>query len=209
MVPASDTSQPRLTRKGQATRDRIVAAAAQLTFERGVAATTPEAVKATAGVSSSQMYHYFAGKQDLIHAVIGHQVDAALGAQQPLLEQVDSIQALRAWRDHTVALAKRSGCRGGCPVGAFAGQLAETDADARSALAAGFGRWEAAIGDGLRAMHRRGDLVASADPDGLALALLAAVQGGLLLAQVRRDAAPLEAAIDAMLDHIESLTPQQ
>jgi TetR/AcrR family transcriptional repressor of nem operon len=39
----------------------------------------------------------------------------------------------------------------------------------------------------------------------LAIGLLAAVQGGLLLSQVRRSAAPLEAALDALIDHIAYL----
>ena len=74
------------------------------------------------------------------------------------------------------------------------------------AVARGFGRWEARIRDGLRAMHARGDLPADADPDDLALATLAALQGGLLLAQVQRETRPLEVALDAMLDRIQALT---
>ena len=37
----------------------------------------------------------------------------------------------------------------------------------------------------------------TADPDGLATATLAAIQGGLLLTQARRDHAPLATALDA------------
>jgi hypothetical protein len=55
-------------------------------------------------------------------------------------------------------------------------------------------------------MHARGDLPANADPDDLALATLAALQGGLLLAQVQRETRPLEVALDAMLDRIQALT---
>jgi hypothetical protein len=73
------------------------------------------------------------------------------------------------------------------------------------AVARGFGRWEARIRDGLRAMHARGDLPASVNPDDLALATLAALQGGLLLAQVQRETRPLEVALDAMLDRIQAL----
>jgi hypothetical protein len=42
-----------------------------------------------------------------------------------------------------------------------------------------------------------GDLRRKANPDHLATALLAAVEGGILLAQVRRDPAPLETAPQA------------
>ena len=48
-----------ITRKGQATRDRIVAAAAALMYQQGVAGTSTEDLQAAAGVSASQIYHYF------------------------------------------------------------------------------------------------------------------------------------------------------
>jgi AcrR family transcriptional regulator len=195
----------RLTRKGEQTRDRIVAAAAGLIFERGVAGTSLEDVKEAAGVSSSQLYHYFADKQALVHAVIAHQSDAVIASQEPLLGKLDSLDALRAWRDQAVAIEKQLQCRGGCPIGTIAGELAEVDPAAREDIARGFARWEEAIGEGINAMHDRGELPAATDPDRLAVALLAAHQGGLILTQVRRDPAPLEAALDEMIDHVAEL----
>jgi hypothetical protein len=108
------------------------------------------------------------------------------------------------WREALVELQRARQCEGGCPIGSLASELAEQDAEARAELAAGFSRWEAAIRDGLRTMHRRGDLRPDADPDQLALATLAALQGGLLLTQTRRDTLALEAALDTMLAHIET-----
>jgi AcrR family transcriptional regulator len=197
---------PRLTRKGQATRERIVAAAAQLMFAQGVAGTTTEEIQAAAKVNTSQIYHYFGDKRSLVRAVIAHQTDAVLAAQEPMLSHLDSLEALRAWRDFAVGLQQQLNCQGGCPIGSLGSELAERDADARADVAAGFARWESAIRDGLRAMHRRGELRPDVDPDHLALATLAAMQGGLLLTQIRRDTAPLEAAMDAMIDQIASLT---
>jgi len=104
-----------------------------------------------------------------------------------------------------VAIEKQLQCKGGCPIGALAGELAEADPDARADIAAGFARWEGAIAQGIRAMHERGELPAAVDPDRLALALLAAHQGGLVLTQVSRDPTPLEAALDAMIDHVAEL----
>jgi hypothetical protein len=87
----------------------------------------------------------------------------------------------------------------GCPLGSLAGQLAETDAQARALIAAGFGQWSAAISGGLRRLHAAGHLPDGTDPDDLAVPLLAALQGGLLLAQVQRDTRPLETAVDTVL----------
>ncbi|GAA1176331.1 TetR/AcrR family transcriptional regulator [Pseudonocardia alaniniphila] len=201
VVPA----ESRLTRKGRATRDRIVTTAAGLMFDHGVAGTSIEDVQAAAGVSSSQIYHYFRDKRALVRAVIICQTDAVLGAQQPLLDRLDSVEALRKWRDLLVGLQRERHYEGGCPIGSLAGELADTDPAARVALAAGFSTWESAIRAGIQAMRDRGELPGEADPERLARALLAALQGGLLLTQVRRDTAGLEAGLDTVIDHIASL----
>ena len=74
MPPAKGRRAPgRLTPKGEGTRRRIVAAAAQLMFDGGVAGTTIEDVRAAAGVSSSQVYHYFKDKKALVEAVSEYQ----------------------------------------------------------------------------------------------------------------------------------------
>ena len=94
--------------------------------------------------------------------------------------------------------------RGGCPIGSLAGQLAEHDDAARRELADGLDRWQAAIRDGLERMSARGELLADADPVLLAQRTLAAVQGGLLLTQIRRDPNELRCALDGALDAIRA-----
>jgi TetR/AcrR family transcriptional regulator, transcriptional repressor for nem operon len=175
-------------------------------FDRGVAGTTLEDIRAAAGVSGSQVYHYFADKQALVRAVIDRQAEAVPDTQGTHLDHLDTVPGLRAWRDLLVGHQRTLQCRGGCPLGTLGAELAETDDAARMAVARGFRRWETRIRDGLRAMHARGDLPADADPGDLALATLAALQGGLLLAQVQRETRPLEVALDAMLDRIQALT---
>jgi AcrR family transcriptional regulator len=197
-MEAEEQGRPRLTAKGERTRTRIVAAAARLLYERGVAATTLDDVKAAAGVSGSQMYHYFPDKDELVQAVISYQAGVIAGNQR----QADfgSADGLRAWRDMVIAQARSGEGKGGCPLGSLAGQTAETDPRARTLLADGFGQWQAAISDGIRRLRRAGELPAGTDPDGLAVTLLATLQGGLLLAQVQRDTRPLETAVDTLLE---------
>jgi TetR/AcrR family transcriptional repressor of nem operon len=188
-----------LTAKGQATRDRIVTAAALLMFERGVAGTSTEDVQAAAGVSTSQIYHYFRDKKALVRAVIAYQTDAIVGHQETVLAGLDSIAALRAWAEAIVALQQSMECKGGCPIGTLGTEVAEHDPEARADVAAGFQRWERAIRDGLHTMR-------DADPDRLAVTLLATLQGGLALTQVRRDTVVLDVALAQVIDHIESFT---
>jgi AcrR family transcriptional regulator len=194
-----------LTAKGARTRLRIVAAAAELMNDTSVAGTTVEQVRDAAGVSSSQIYHYFADKQALVKAVIAYQNDTVVGGQEALFDKLDTLDGLRAWRDAIVELQRQRECRGGCPMGTLGSELAEIDAEARADLAGGFIRWAAGLRRGYQAMYDRGDLVAEADPGKLATATLAALQGGLLLTQLNRDTEPLESALDVILDHVRSL----
>ena len=195
-----------LTSKGRATRDRIVAAAADLMFEQGVAGTSLQDVQQAARVSGSQLYHYFGDKTSLVHAVIAWQGEAVLGHQWPWLSRLDSLPGIRAWRDYVVSTMRRRECRGGCHIGSLASELSDLDPAARAGLAAAFERWISALRDGLQAMQERGELRADADIPRLACALMAAVEGGLLLAKAQRDTGPLEAALDTVIDHIASLT---
>jgi TetR/AcrR family transcriptional regulator, transcriptional repressor for nem operon len=194
----------RLTPKGAATRARIVDAAAELIFQQGVARTTIEEVRDGAHVSNSQLYHYFEDKPALVRAVIELQTERAIGTQEQF--DLSSLNGLREWRDFVVDHARDIGGRGGCPVGSLGAALAETEPEARALVAASFARWETSIMAGLLRMHELGGLAPEADPRQLALATLAALEGGLLLAQVQRDPEPLAAALDAMLTLITTLS---
>ena len=135
-----------LTRKGVQTRQRIVAAAADLILQQGVAATTLDEVRADAGVSSSQIYHYFADKEALVRAVVDYRAQTVVGEiHEPMLAAIESIDDLRAWRDKIVSITEDAGCQGGCPLGSLGSELAELDHVARDDVAAGCIRWETAI----------------------------------------------------------------
>jgi len=194
----------RLTAKGEATRARIVEAASALVFAHGVTRTGIEDIQREAGVSASQLYHYFADKQTLMRAVIAHQTEQVLGAQQPELDALDSFAALGRWRDRLVTLQRARHCVGGCPIGSIAAEIADDDPDARADLVDSFEQWEAPLRDGLGAMRAAGVLRADTDSDRLALALLAALQGGLLLTQTRRTTVPLETALDAVIELVRT-----
>jgi TetR/AcrR family transcriptional regulator, transcriptional repressor for nem operon len=198
-----------ITRKGQATRDRIVAAAAALIYERGVAGTSTEDVQTAAGVSASQLYHYFADKRTLTRAVIDYQTNAILGFQEPLLARLDSLDALRSWAAVIVDIQRSNEYRGGCPLGSLASELAENDSAAREDIAAAYRRWHDAIRGGLAAMRDRGELIGSADVDQLGTALLTALQGGLLLSKTLRDAGPLDTALNTVIDHIATFAAER
>ena len=190
-----------MTARGAATRARIVEAAADLIYAHGVEQTSLDDVMAATGVSKSQLYHYFADKDALVLEVIALQAERVLAAQEPHLGALDSLGALRAWARAIIRLNEQVHM-GGCPLGSLANELANTSKNARRRLARAFGTWIDRIEHGLQKMRERGELAKSADPRELAMALLSAVQGGLLLAKTTRTSRPLEIAMDMAIDHV-------
>jgi len=188
------------TARGRASRERIVAAASELVNERGIAEVSLDDVLDRAGASKSQLYHYFEDRAALMRAVVVHNTESVLGAIGPL----DSWKAIRSWFDSLVDLQTERAACGGCPIGSLVGQLVEVDEQARVALAASFERWERHLSAGLRAMQASGRLDDTANPDQLATATLASIQGGLLLTQAARDPGQLATALDAAYVHLRA-----
>ncbi len=194
------------TARGRATRDRIVAGAAALMYAQGVAGTSLDDVCRATATSKSQLYHYFADKSELVCAVIDHQRGQVLAAQQPLLDDLGSLAGLRAWRDLMVRMNDDPAALGGCPVGGLASEVGSTDPAARRAAAGAFADWGGLLREGFTRMRAAGVLPETADPESLAVGVLAALQGGLLLAQTTRDVRPLEIALDHALAGVEALS---
>ncbi len=193
---------PRLTARGAATRARIVEAAADLVYIRGVAGTSMDDVMDASATSKSQLYHYFADKDELIREVITLQTARVLAGQEPYLRDLDSLAGLRRWRDAIVDTNRVTGGIGGCPVGSLSSELADQSEHARELLSHSFQTWESYLVNGLQAMRDRGELAPSADLHDLATAIMTALQGGLLLAQTTRSPRPLELALDMALAHV-------
>ena len=201
----NEDSASRFTRKGLATRARIVRVAARLMFERGVANTSIEEVRNTAGVGGSQISHYFRDKRDLTRQVIASRRDDVMAFHtQSQLGALDSFEALQAWADACVADIDTVYRKGGCIYGSLAGELIEADDEVRDDLAYGYDQWLELFRTGLTAMRRRGDLRADADPRHLTVSLVIAHQGGAMVTHATGDAEPLRVAVNAAVDYVRS-----
>jgi len=200
-----DDATPRFTRKGRATRDRIVDVAAKLMFQGGVAGTSIDEVRNTAAVSGSQISHYFHDKRDLTRQVISaRREDVREFHSRPKLGALDSLEALQAWADANVADINAVYREGGCVYGSLASELVEADAEIHGDLAAGYDQWIELFRVGLAEMRRRGDLRPDADPRHLAVSLVAAHQGGAMLTYITDSPEPLRAAVNAAVEYVRS-----
>lgn len=201
---ARDDNGARLTERGRATRDRILRAATDMMYVRGVAATTLDDVRTASGTSKSQLYRHYPDKDALMRDVVARQASEVLEWNRQYLLRLKSVRGLERWRDAMVErVALREGAYG-CPLGSLASELADQDETIRKTLAGHFEEWEGLIRAGLERARDSGALRPDADPAALATGLMAAVQGGYLLAQTARDPGPMKISLDMAIAHIRT-----
>ncbi|MEU6430608.1 TetR/AcrR family transcriptional regulator [Microbispora sp. NPDC046973] len=196
-----------LTTKGAATRQRIVEGAAETIRERGVMDTTLDDVRARTRTSKSQLFHYFpGGKEELLLAVARFEADRVLADQQPHLGELTSWAAWRAWRDRVVERYREQGRQ--CPLNVVMSQVGHSTPGAQAVVTELMLRWEAEIAAGVRHMQAAGEIDPGIDPGQAAAALLAGIQGGVLLHLSTGRLTHLEAALDMGIRHLRDSAPR-
>jgi AcrR family transcriptional regulator len=205
-VAESITQQPpdRLTKRGATTRARIVEAAAHLMYRNGVAATTLDEVRQQSGTSKSQLYRHFADKDALVQAVIDLRAAQLMAREEERLRGLDSLRGLESWRDALVRGNELQNGAYGCALGSMANELSDANDEARLVLNDTLQQWESLLVDGFERMRASGVLRDDVDPQQLAVGMMAALQGGYLLAQAAHDTTPMAIALDMAIDHVKS-----
>jgi TetR/AcrR family transcriptional repressor of nem operon len=193
------------TRRGKDTKGRIVELAAALMYERGLSATSIDDILAASGTGKSQFYHYFSSKEQLVAEVLWHQLDLVLDEQN--LFPLDTWEGISAWFQATADMQQNQRGYRGCPLGSIAGQLLDQSDFLRSRAADAFTRWESFLANGLRTMQATGLLRGDADPNALAEATIAVLQGGYLLSATKRDIRPMRNALAMALNQLRSYRP--
>lgn len=184
------------------TQERLVAAAAALFLRQGYAATGVNEIMQRAGVTAGSFYHFFATKEELLLAVVdrlGGELEAELeaaaaGGGEPLGQLLAAVAAARS---RPAAEAP------GSPLGVLAAELSASHPQVRARIAAVYASWiERAAGllaaGGLR-------LPAELDRRALARFILAAREGGLLLARVEAGAGAVDDVVAGIGRHLELL----
>jgi tetracycline repressor-like protein len=120
------------------------------------------------------------------------QVVAPRGVQARGHPQIGGIDR---WFGAIVANGTRQDAVGGCAIGSLAAQLSDQDDLTRVAFVDAFARWEAPLIAGLRRMQESGELLPDVDVTEPADLTMAAIQGGLLLTQIRRKPDQLRLAL--------------
>lgn len=168
-----------------ATRDRLVTAATEQMRAKGYRGTSVKEVLGAAGAPAGSLYHHFPGGKPELAATAIRESGAVYGE---LYEAIaDAAPGVAEGFDDFFSGAADVLAAGDyldvCPIGTIAGEVASSDEDLRAATDDVFRAWTDAAANRLRAAGLPDDEAAD-----LATTVIAALQGGFVLARARRDA---------------------
>jgi len=186
------------------TQERLVATAAALFLRQGYAGTGVNEIMQQAGTAAGSFYHFFPTKEDLLLAVVdraGEELTrdfdaAAARGAEPIAQLLAVVAATRA------RLAGE-GAEAGSPLAILGAELSVSHPAVRGRIEAFYEAWIGRAAGLLDAAG--GQLPAGLDRRTLAHFILAAVEGGVLLARVGRDAAALDAVVAGLERHLAVL----
>jgi hypothetical protein len=93
-----------------------------------------------------------------------------------------------------------------CPLSALITQLGRVTPGAQAVVAELLGRWQADIAAGIRHMQAAGEIAGELNAARAAAALLAGIQGGVVMMLSTGDLGPLAAALDLGIEHLRCRT---
>jgi AcrR family transcriptional regulator len=175
-------------------RDRMVRSAAQLIRRKGVSGTGMREIVIEAGAPRGSLQHYFpGGKEELVSDALLWMGNVAARRIQRCLSELESrtpsallASIVGTWR-HDLAIEQFSA---GCPLAAAAADTAATSEQLRQVLRRAFDGWLEPLSGSLAGLGvpagRSGDL---------AVVIIAALEGAIILARVRRDMTPFDALV--------------
>lgn len=200
-MKSSTATRPRLTAKGAATRERIVAGAARHVRQHGVPHTTLDDVCAATATSKGQLFHYFpGGREELLLAVAQHEASWVIADQEPHLSEATEWSDWWSWRDSVLARYVAQGPD--CPLGALLTELGRASPATLAVTRRLLDEWRDLPRDAIRRMQHSGHITADVDADRCAAAFVAGIQGGVVILMATGSAADLEAALDLALAHL-------
>jgi TetR/AcrR family transcriptional repressor of nem operon len=198
---------PARRRIPEVTRERLLQAAFEEFYHWGFQSADLDAVLARAGLTKGALYHHFASKEALGHAVIEEVI--APGTREhwlvPLARAVDPIETLIGIIESISV--ELPAIAGGCPLNNLSQEMSSLDEGFRQRLAAVFEAWGSGIAAALERGQRRGSVRRDLDPKDTAAFLIATYEGYLSLAKNSRDGRILQSGKKRLGQFLETLRP--
>jgi TetR/AcrR family transcriptional regulator, transcriptional repressor for nem operon len=186
-------------------REKILTVAFDLFHRQGVNATGLDEILRASKTGKGQFYHYFKSKEDLVHHVLMSFFENLKSGRIPVKQQLKTWDDLEQWFQFFVDAQKSMGCQRNCPIATIGAELSDAQDGLRRDIDEICEFSRAPLVRFFEAMRQKGELPRSAQPESLADFCYSIMQGGLLIAKVRRDITPFENSVKHALKYVKSL----
>ncbi len=192
------------TAKGASTKEQILQVACELIHRQGFNNTSLEEILRESGVGKGNFYYHYKSKDELGYAILDR---LALWTSQQLGREVfgrgdDPLQEVFDLFDLVVSMQREAGCVGGCPLGNLALELSDIHDGFRQRIGGIIESYRNLIANALAKAQAKGQLARNVHSERLAEFIFAGIEGGILLAKVRRDLTVLEGCLDELKQHL-------
>lgn len=172
-------------------RDAILRATKELLWERGFAAMSPRDVMTRSGAGQGSLYHHFSGKLDLACAALEDMAAEEKAAFEKIFDsRLPPLARIDAY------LSRERDALRGCRLARLANEAAIADPKFRASVVDFLQSVESELGKTLAEAKRSGALKPEVDESALAALLLAAVEGGFVLARAFWDPEKMKRALE-------------
>lgn len=200
--PRGDTESS-LT-KGEQTRRHILEKAAVLFNQRGYEGFAMSDLMEATGLEKGGIYKHFASKEELALEAFRFAADWAIEARVGNLDGIDgALPKLRTIIERF--LTEPSPIPGGCPLLNAAVDTDDGNPALRKLARSSFTEWRRRIAAIVEQGIASGELRPTADPTQVADAMIASIEGGLVLSRILGNRTPLEhmrAPLESMLNQL-------
>ena len=168
-------------------RRRMIQSAALLFRRQGIEGTSFSDVLEHSGAPRGSIYHHFPeGKAQIAEEAIRYAGDFTAAGLVAALADDDPVAAIRAFTGSWLNVLRGAEFTDGCPIVAAAVEGDRTPG-ARAAAGVAFTQWEALIATALERRDVSPDRARS-----ISSLVIAAIEGGIVMARAQRSTAPLE-----------------
>jgi TetR/AcrR family transcriptional repressor of nem operon len=187
-------------RKGEVTRQKIIAEAAPLFNRLGYAGCSMQDIMVATGLEKGGLYRHFGSKEELAEEAFRYSLARVTEARQEGMDNIEGpVEQLRFIVRGFVEM--HSIIPGGCPVMNTAIDADDGNPALRKLVLEALRQWKARIAGIVKAGIEQGEIRAEVEPRSIANIVIAALEGALMISRLEGNRVAVHDA-QAMLDRV-------
>ncbi len=184
--------------KGEQTRARVIREARELIIANGFKGTSISQIIDHTGVKKGALYFHFANKDELGYSILQDARDEFFGFLERSLAGDSPLQKVHSFLSAILDQQKNQHFVGGCLFGNTALEMSDSNERFGALILSVFTGWIDRLAGLLEEARQGGELDRGTNPLLLAKTMVAAIEGGIMMARLSKNRSDLEDCISQL-----------